>query len=95
MGKVVFNVLSCVFFVSGGNRDTASVTILIFMILLCVCVKEFILLYVFNVFVDGLIGFDDKIFFLSEVCIVVFVRFNFKGDDCVVECIGVVYCVVL
>ena len=93
-GKVVFNALSCALLASGGNRDTASATTSIFTTLPRAHVKEFIPSHVFNAFADGLIGFDDKTPSLSEVCTVAFVRFNPKGDDCVVECIGVVHRVV-
>jgi class 3 adenylate cyclase len=91
-GKVVFNALSCALLASGGN--TAIATPSIYTTLPRERVKEFIPSHVFNAFADGLIGFDDKTPSVSEVCTVAFVRFNPKGDDCVVECIGVVHRVV-
>jgi class 3 adenylate cyclase len=91
-GKVVFNALSRALLASG--RNTAITIPSIYTTLPPERVKEFIPSHVFNAFADGLIGFDDKTPSVSEMCTVAFVRFNPKGDDCIVECIGVVHRVV-
>ena len=88
-GNVVFNALSRALLASGG--DTVLTIPSIHPKLSQEHDKEFISSHNFNAFEDGLIGFDDSTPSVSETCTIAFVRFDPKGNDRIVECIGVVH----